>query len=85
MEAHLPLHTRGFSKGLRSGGLDRGALLATTAGVPQGGIRSPVVSTMGWDGLAAVVHGRRWHRRVHTSNDGRWADDFLGTAHARQV
>jgi RNA-directed DNA polymerase len=37
------------------------------------------------DGLASVVHGGHWHRRVHQMNDVRWADDFLITANARAV
>jgi RNA-directed DNA polymerase len=37
------------------------------------------------DGLEAVVHGGRWHRRVHNINYVRWADDFIVTANSRQV
>jgi RNA-directed DNA polymerase len=32
-----------------------------------------------------VGHGGRWHRRVHSINDVRWADDFIVTATSRQV
>jgi len=46
---------------------------------------SPVSSHRVLDGLEAVVHGSRWHRRTHTINYGRWADDFMVTANARQV
>jgi RNA-directed DNA polymerase len=38
METHLPLPKRLLAKWLRSGFKDHGALLPTTAGVPQGGI-----------------------------------------------
>ena len=44
------------------------ALYPTTAGVPQGGIISPVISNMVLDGLEAVVHGGHWQRRVHHIN-----------------
>jgi RNA-directed DNA polymerase len=37
------------------------------------------------DGLASVVYGGHWHRRVHQINDVRWADDFLVTANSRAV
>ena len=84
-ETHLPMHTQGFSTWLRSGVLDRGTLFPTTTGGPQGGIVAPVSSHMVLDGLEAVVHGSRWHRRTHHSNYGRWADDFMVTANARQV
>ena len=70
---------------LRSGFLDHGALYPTTAGVPQGGIISPVVSNLVLDGLEAVGHGGPWHRRGHNINDVRWADDFIVTAKSRQV
>jgi RNA-directed DNA polymerase len=74
-----------LSKGLRSGFIDRGPLFATTSGVPQGGIDSPVLSHMVLDGLEAVVHSGSWPRRVPHINDGRWADDCIVTAHSRQV
>ncbi len=73
-----------LSKWLRSGFIDRGALFPTTAGVPQGGIISPVISNMVLDGLEAVVHGGSWHRRVHHINYVRWADDFIVTANSRR-
>jgi RNA-directed DNA polymerase len=85
LEEHSPMHKRVLSPWLRRGFLDRGALFATTAGVPQGGLISPVVSNRVLDGLEAVVHGGSWHRRVHNSNSGRWADDCLVTANSRQV
>ena len=55
-----------FAQGTRS---------PTTAGVPQGGRSSPVISTLVLDGLEAVGCGGRWHRRVHHINGVRWADD----------
>jgi RNA-directed DNA polymerase len=84
-EAHSPMHKSGLSQWLRSGWIDHGALYPTTAGVPQGGIISPVVSNVVLDGLEAVVHGGTWHRRIHHINAIRWADDFIVTANARQV
>ena len=74
-----------LSTWLRSGFWDRGTLYPTTAGVPQGGILSPVISNMVLDGLEDVVHGGHWHRRVHQINYVRWADDFIVTANSREV
>jgi RNA-directed DNA polymerase len=85
LEKHLPMNKRVLSKWLRSGLIDRGAVWPTTAGVPQGGMVSPVISHRVLDGLADVVHGGPWHRRVHKSNDVRWADDFLVTANSQEV
>jgi RNA-directed DNA polymerase len=85
LETHIPMHKRLLSKWLRRGFVDHGALFPTTAGVPQGGLISPVISNRVLDGLEAIVQGGSWHRRVHNSNDGRWADDFIVTAHSREV
>ncbi|HKA53473.1 MAG TPA: group II intron reverse transcriptase/maturase [Candidatus Binatia bacterium] len=85
LETHIPMHKRVLSKWLRSGFVDRGARFPTTAGVPQGGIISPVISNMVLDGLEAVVQGGSWHRRVHNINYVRWADDFIVTANSREV
>ena len=82
---HIPMHKCVLSKWLSSGFIDCGALWPTTAGVPQGGIVSPVIRNMILDGLEGVVHGGTWHRRVHKINDVRWADDFIVTANAREV
>jgi RNA-directed DNA polymerase len=85
LEAHLPRHQGVLSKWRRRGWIDRGTLVATTAGVPPGGMSSPVVSTMVWEGLDAGVHGGTWHRRVHHLNSVRGADDVIVTATSRQV
>jgi RNA-directed DNA polymerase len=74
LEAHIPMHKGVLLQWLRSGFIDHGALYPTTAGVPQGGIISPVVSHLVRDGLEAVVHGGAWRRRVHHINYVRWAD-----------
>jgi hypothetical protein len=65
--------------------MDRNAWWPPTAGVPQGGMVSPGLSTMGLDGLADVGPGGRWHRRVHQNHAVRWADDGIGSANARAV
>jgi RNA-directed DNA polymerase len=78
------MNKRVLAKWLRCGIIDHGARYPTTAGVPQGGIISPVISNLVLDGLEAVVHGSPGHRRVHHINYVRWADDFLVTATSRQ-
>jgi RNA-directed DNA polymerase len=85
IEAHIPMNKRILAKWLRCGFIDQGALYPTTAGVPQGGIISPVISNLVLDGLEAVVRGSSWHRCVHNINYVRWADDFIVTATSRQV
>jgi len=85
MAAHIPRNKRILAPWLRSGFLDRGTLVPTSAGAPHGGSSSPAVSNMVLDGREPVVHGSNWQRRVHDINDVRWADDFIVTAHSRQV
>lgn len=85
IEEPSPRNKRVLSKWLRSGFSDQGALFPTTAGVPHGGIGSPVMSTMVLDGLEQVGQGGAWRRRVHNINDVRWAEDGIITANSREV
>src|SRR5262245_42370661 len=85
LEAHIPMNKRILAKWLRSGFRDHGTLYPTTAGVPQGGIISPVLSNLVLDGLEQVVCGRSRFRRRHHLHYVRWADDFIVTANSRQV
>jgi RNA-directed DNA polymerase len=85
IEEHTPMNKRILAKWLRCGFIDHGALYPTTAGVPQGGIISPVISNLVLDGLEAIVQGSSWQRSVHNINYVRWADDFIVTATSRQV
>jgi RNA-directed DNA polymerase len=75
LEDHIPMNKQILAEWLRCGVIDQGTLYTTTAGVPQGGIISPVISNLVLDGLEAVVHGSPGHRRVHNINYVRWADD----------
>jgi hypothetical protein len=63
---------------------DRGALVATPAGVPPGGMSAPGVSPLAGAGRDAGVHGGRGPRRVPNRHGGRGADACIVTAHARQ-
>jgi RNA-directed DNA polymerase len=85
IEDHIPMNKRLLAKWLRSGFLDHGTLYPTTAGVPQGGIISPVISNLVLDGLEHVVCGPSRFRRRHHLHYVRWADDFIVTATSRQA
>jgi RNA-directed DNA polymerase len=85
IEEPMPMNKRILAKWLRCGFLDHGARYPTTAGVPQGGIISPVISNLGLAGLEGIVQGSSWHRSVPHLTDVRWADDCLVTATSRQV
>jgi len=87
IEEHIPMNKRILAKGLRCGFSDRGTLYPTTAGVPQGGLSSPVMSNRVLDGLEQGVCGSsssRFRRRHHI-HYVRWADDFIVTANSREV
>jgi len=85
IEDHIPMNKEILAKWLRSGFLDHGTLYPTTAGVPQGGICSPVISNLVLDGLEQVVCGPPRFRRRYHLHYVRWADDFIVTANSRQV
>jgi RNA-directed DNA polymerase len=74
IEAHTPMNKRLLAQWLRSGFLDHGTRYPTTAGVPQGGICSPVISNLVLDGLEHVVCGPSRFRRRHHLHYVRWAD-----------
>jgi RNA-directed DNA polymerase len=85
IEEHIPMNKRILAQWLRSGFRDHGIRYPTTAGVPQGGICSPVISNLVLDGLEQVVCGPSRFRRRHHLHYVRWADDFIVTANSRQV
>jgi RNA-directed DNA polymerase len=85
LEDHIPMNKQVLSKWLKSGFVERGTLYPTTAGVPQGGIVSPVISNMVLDGLEQVVRSHPRFRHRYNINYVRWADDFIVTAKTREV
>jgi RNA-directed DNA polymerase len=86
IEANIPMDKRLSSKWLRSGYMEEETFHPTMAGVPQGGLISPVIGNMTLDGLEQVVRGTsEWLRRQHNINFVRYADDFIITANNREV
>ena len=75
LEEHIPMNKRILAKWLRGGILDHGLLYPTTAGVPQGGLISPVISNRVLDGLEQRGCGPSRSRRRHNLHYVRWADD----------
>ena len=85
LEDHIPMNKQVLSKWRKSGFVERGTLYPTTAGVPQGGIVSPVISNMVLAGLEQVVRSHPRFRHRYHIHYVRWADDFLVTAKSREV
>jgi len=75
-----------LSKWLRSGYREDATFYPTTAGVPQGGLISPVIGNRTQDGMERLVRGpSEKFRRRHNLNFVRYADDFIVTANNREV
>lgn len=86
IEQNIPMGRKILAKWLRSGYMEDEVLHPTTAGVPQGGLISPVIGNMALDGMEALVkRGSRKVRRANQINFVRYADDFIVTANNREV
>ncbi|GLZ27586.1 hypothetical protein Pstu01_42550 [Stutzerimonas stutzeri] len=86
---NVPMDKVVLRKWLRAGYVDQGALFATEAGTPQGGIISPVLANWTLDGLEDVVHAsvastarKRKPFKIHVV---RYADDFIITGATKAV
>lgn len=86
---HVPTDKSILRKWLKAGYMEGSALHATEEGTPQGGIISPVLCNLALDGLEGCVRGAAAKRARKASrpkvNVIRYADDFLVTAHCREV
>ncbi|PAU51985.1 group II intron reverse transcriptase/maturase [Pseudomonas sp. PIC25] len=87
--ANVPMDKAILRKWLRAGYVDQGALFATEAGTPQGGIISPVLANWTLDGLEEVVYAsvaatarQRQPFKIHVV---RYADDFIVTGATQAV
>jgi RNA-directed DNA polymerase len=79
--AHIPMDRVMLHKWLKSGFMDKRVLYPTEAGVPQGGICSPVIANLALDGLERLLKEhypsttrRGKHAQVHLV---KYADDFI--------
>ena len=82
---NIPMNKKVLRAWLNCGFLEEGKMFPTTAGVPQGGIISPVIGNMVLDGLEAVVRSYSVYKREHGINFVRYADDFIITASSKEV
>jgi len=82
---HIPMNQKVLKAWLESGFLEGGKLYPTMAGVPQGGIISPVIGNRVLDGLEAIICGSAYNKRKKGIHFVRYADDFVVTAKNRQV
>lgn len=82
---HIPMNKNVLNQWLHSGYVEKGQLFATTKGVPQGGIISPILGNWVLDGLENLVRGQGRFSRNHKINFVRYADDFIVTASSEAV
>jgi RNA-directed DNA polymerase len=87
--AHIPLDKAMLHKWLKAGFVDKHRLYPTEAGVPQGGICSPVIANLTLDGLERLL---RAHYPPNTKraqrakvNLVRYCDDFIITGSSQAV
>lgn len=87
--AHIPMDTGMLRKWLKAGFMEKHVLYPTEAGVPQGGICSPVIANLALDGLERMVRThypsntrRARHAKV---NVVKYADDFIITGSSHEL
>lgn len=88
LEANIPLEKPILRQWLKAGYIENGRPQPTEAGVPQGGIISPVIANLVLDGLEAELR-RRFPISYRAGNRTtvrmvRFADDFIITGNSEQ-
>ncbi|MDQ3831597.1 MAG: reverse transcriptase domain-containing protein, partial [Candidatus Tectomicrobia bacterium] len=84
--AHSPMDKGILRKWLQAGFLDKHVLYPTEAGVPQGGVASPVMMNLALNGLERHIKGAFPTYQGHTRTKVhviRCADDFIVTGRSR--
>jgi RNA-directed DNA polymerase len=90
--AHIPMDQASWPKWRKAGYSAGNVLHPTEAGTPQGGLCSPVIATLAWDGLEArlrtAVPRYVWHGPTQvcpTVTCSRLADDFVITGATKEL
>jgi RNA-directed DNA polymerase len=86
MIANIPTDKVILQKWLKAGYVYQDALFPTEAGVPQGGIISPVAANMTLDGLETMLLEKFPRAKLPSMkmNMVRYADDFIITGHSKE-
>ncbi len=91
---HIPLDKRILNEFLKAEYKEKKELFPTTAGVPQGGIISPILANMTLDGLEDYIQNKYWKSKTgcinrqhnnHKVNLIRYADDLIITADTQET
>ena len=84
--AHIPMDQAILRKWLNAGFMDKHVLYPTEAGVPQGGVASPVIMNLALNGLERHIKGGFPTFQGHTRTKVhviRFADDFVVTGRSK--
>ena len=84
--AHIPMEKAILRKWLKAGFMDKHVLYPTEAGVPQGGVVSPVIMNLALNGLERHIKGAFPTFQGHTRTKVhviRFADDFIVTGRSK--
>lgn len=82
---HVLIDKQVLRKWLKCGYIEKETLHPTIAGTPQGGIISPTLMNITLDGLEGVLKKRYPKYKGKKVNIIRYADDFIVTAHTRDI
>ena len=85
VSTHIPLEKPILNQWLKAAYLENNQLHPTTAGVPQGGIISPVIANMTLDGMEKMLKKAFPRRKGLKVNLIRFADDFIITGHSKEL
>jgi len=85
MRQHIPLEKPILEQWLSAGYVDKQRLYPTAAGVPQGGIISPVIANLTLDGLETLLQQHFPRHKGYKVNLIRFADDFIITGHNKAL
>ena len=87
--SHIPMDRVMLQKWLKAGFVDQQGLYPTEAGVPQGGIASPVIANLALDGLERLLKthypSTTERGRQAKVNLVRYADDFIITGRSPEL
>jgi group II intron reverse transcriptase/maturase len=95
---HVPRDREILRKWLKAGFIEKDVFNQTEAGPPPGGIISPILANMAWDGLESAIEKKLWvppktelgkpnnnTRATHKVNLIRYADDFIITGASKEL
>lgn len=86
---NIPMDRKILSKWLKSGYILKNNLFSTESGTPQGGIISPILANMTLDSLEERIHNEfsktQKQDKSNKINFVRYADDFIITAHSKEM